>query len=221
MLDALDDALDHEARPPWSVDRQRRSRRTRALILESAHGRIEGVGLERMSVHDLARDVGVSVGALYARFPSKQAILTWLGLGSLVELERMFSWSLGPELPDDAPLAEAVRAFVASLVTHARRHRRILIELRRQEPEPATASLVLRLRERAHAHVRGRLVPALERAGHPEPEAATDFAIFHAEAAVTAGLLTDAPGPMAGGPSTGDETTLVQETTLMLVGYLT
>jgi AcrR family transcriptional regulator len=220
MLDGLDSALEPGTRPPWSVDRQRRSRRTRARILESAHGRIEAVGLERMSVHDLARDVGVSVGALYARFPSKQAILTWLGLGTLVELEQRFACSLGSELPDDAPLADAVRAFVASLVTHARRHRRVLIELRRQESEPGTASLMQRLRERAHAHVRARLVPALARAGHPEPAAATDFAIFHAEAAVAAGLLSDMPGPLQGG-SAGDEVALVQEVTRMLVGYLT
>lgn len=61
-------------RPP----RQKRSEATLARILEAAGRLLATRDLEAVTVEDIAREAGVSVGSLYTRFKSKDDLLTHL-----------------------------------------------------------------------------------------------------------------------------------------------
>ena len=64
---------------------QQRSEETHAIILESAYQLFSRNGYEATSVADICQSAGVSKGALYHHFPTKQAIF----------LELMESWLTG------------------------------------------------------------------------------------------------------------------------------
>lgn len=64
---------------------QQRSEETRARILEAAVKRFAAAGYEAASVDEICSEAGVSKGAFYHHFPSKQSIFLalmndWLGL---------------------------------------------------------------------------------------------------------------------------------------------
>jgi AcrR family transcriptional regulator len=218
FLEELDQLASPREMPDWGLDRQERSRLTRVRILTAARRRLEqGHRLDRISVHDLAHDAGVSVGALYARFPSKHGVLTWLGMADRLELERYFLLSLDG-VPSDVPGPFLAR-FVASLVTHTARNRSVLRELACVGPMLEVAPLFARLRLKAFAPVRDRLEALATLAAHPDPRAAVEYALFLADAAVSAALLVEWPGPVAG-LAPGDEGTLVRELTRTLTAYL-
>jgi AcrR family transcriptional regulator len=62
------------------IDRRSRKRQERTqLILATAQTILLNEGLEAVTVHRIARELDLTVGALYRYFPSKQAMLTALG----------------------------------------------------------------------------------------------------------------------------------------------
>ena len=62
------------------TDRRTRKRREKTrLILATAQEILLNEGLEAVTVHRIARELDLTVGALYRYFPSKQAMLTALG----------------------------------------------------------------------------------------------------------------------------------------------
>lgn len=70
---------------------QKRSEETHTQILESAHLLFSQAGYEAASVADICQEAGVSKGAFYHHFPTKQAVFLELLEGWLVELERGFA----------------------------------------------------------------------------------------------------------------------------------
>ena len=62
------------------TDRRSRKRQERTQrILSTAQTILLNEGLEAVTVHRIARELDLTVGALYRYFPSKQAMLTALG----------------------------------------------------------------------------------------------------------------------------------------------
>lgn len=74
------------------TDRRSRKRQERIQrILSTAQSILLDEGLEAVTVHRIARELDLTVGALYRYFPSKQAMLTALG----EDIVRGFTSSLG------------------------------------------------------------------------------------------------------------------------------
>ena len=85
-----------EARPPAepsSPDQKERYRR----ILEPRLRHGAAKGLERMQMHDVAKDAGVAIATLYRYFPSKTHLFTAL-MGAQVRSSST-SWRTSPPAP--------------------------------------------------------------------------------------------------------------------------
>lgn len=201
--------------PAWARDRQNRARRTRARILAVAAGLLEDREPHRISIQELAAGAGTSVGAFYARFPSKEAVFALLGLALLQDLERHVAWSQGPGL-EPHTVDASVRSYVAARVTHTRRNRRAILALRQGSDDDQMAEMLDHAERAIHDQVLARLLPLLA-AGTPDAGQRAGFALFLADAAVSDAILGVSPGH--GVPT--DDGVLVEETVRAVTGYLT
>ena len=60
---------------PYKPPRQRRSQRSLEKLLDAAEEQIRTEGFENLTVNNVVSRVGLSVGAFYARFPDKTALI--------------------------------------------------------------------------------------------------------------------------------------------------
>lgn len=169
--------------PDWAVDHQGRSRASRERTLEAAYRLIADAS--ELTMDAVAELADLSIGALYARFPSKEAVLVLLGLAVLEDgflyIERALS--------DQATVTQIMRSYVSRIVAVFRRHRAVILEmLRLRTGSPDMARIIRTTNERIHELVRSRLHPLLPDSLHERLE----FALFMASAAAREGVLHDA-----------------------------
>jgi AcrR family transcriptional regulator len=102
--------------------RQTRSRATQARIVAAALELVAERGREGPSVVDIARRAGVSVGAFYGRFPTKEALFEHVDMQLFEESARCWVDFLAPENWRGRRAAEivgeVVRAWVEAVATH-------------------------------------------------------------------------------------------------------
>lgn len=79
---------------------QQRSEETRTHILEAALKRFANHGYNAASIDQICTDAGVSKGAFYHHFPSKQAIFLELLKGWLAAIDAGFEAVRQPTVPD-------------------------------------------------------------------------------------------------------------------------
>lgn len=84
-----------EARPPAEPSSPEQKERHRR-ILRAAAKQGAAKGLERMQMHDVAKDAGVAIATLYRYFPSKTHLFTAL-MGAQVERLSELTASLAPD----------------------------------------------------------------------------------------------------------------------------
>lgn len=182
-----------------------------------AAGFLENREPHRISIQDLAAGAGISVGAFYARFPSKEAVFALLGLALLQDLERHVAWSQGPNLEPAPTVHDSVRAYVVARVTHTRRNRRAILALRQGGGDNHAPEMLHHAERAIHEQVFGRLHPLLAAAGATDARARVGFALFLADAAVSEAILRDSTGH---GAAT-DDGVLVEEVVRAVTGYVT
>jgi AcrR family transcriptional regulator len=95
--------------------RQERSRRTRDGLLAAGFRLVESRDFEAVSIADIARDAGCSVGAFYFRFADKDAFFRAMIAARLAEARRGISDLL------DGTQEDPLEALVAAVVTTFRR----------------------------------------------------------------------------------------------------
>ena len=94
-------------RPP----QQRRSRESYERVLDAAHALLEENGFEGLTVQEVARRSGVSVGAIYERFGNKETLLR------AVHARLMESMSeAGQAAGDPAARADGAAAAIVAVV---------------------------------------------------------------------------------------------------------
>lgn len=104
--------------------RQSRSAETEDRIMTAARALLRGRGLDAVTMSDIAARAGVSVGGLYARFPSKEALAVYLAdKGVFEELERQ---AAGIFDESDAGAGDVVRRYMATAAALYRRNRPLL-----------------------------------------------------------------------------------------------
>lgn len=160
--------------------KQARSRQTAERITAAALALLERKSFAELSVAEIAKRAGVSVGGFYARFPSKQALLQYFD-ATIVEgiLSRA-----GREL-DSARLGGAsartvVETYVGLAVTAFRRHQKILQQVALRSRTSQDQAFRQRIRQ-ANAFLHGRFRALLEERrteiGHPDPKVAIDLGL--------------------------------------------
>jgi AcrR family transcriptional regulator len=159
---------------------QDRSRRTAERITAAALALLEKKSFAEMSVTEIARKAGVSVGGFYARFPSKQALLQYFDATVIEGVLARAEVELDPARLADAGARTVVTTYVRLAVRMFRRHRPVLqqVALRsRTSTDPAFRERIRAANARLHGRFRALLLARRAELGHPDPELALDLGL--------------------------------------------
>jgi AcrR family transcriptional regulator len=205
-------------KPP--APQQARSRETMERLLDSAEGFLERSLFDQVSIAEIARQAGVSVGNLYNRFPDKTALLEEVYARHETKRTEWFTERLAPERWRDVPLEDRVPALLALLVTHftARpglirsfiMYHRTYRDRETREMRAGAGTIYARLVE--------FLLERREEIRHPSPETAARTGIFVVLAACRDRLLFGAD-PMASAMRI-NQAAFRAELSLLLASYL-
>ncbi len=174
--------------PAWLIDHQARSRQTREAILEGAAELIQARSWADIGLKAVAEAAGVSVGAVYARFPSKEAILTVLGLVVLNAARHRFEAAL-EAMDDDSTLRDLASEYSFVLVEQFLRYRRLIMELRDAAALPEIRAQLDRTNDAIHSAFLTRGRACVDQIGHSDPEVSLRYALFMTNAAAREACL--------------------------------
>ncbi len=113
-------------RLPMRAPKQARSRATAQRILDAALTLLEEKTFEEVAVAEIASRARSSVGAFYARFPDKDALLDQLEEAYVAGTVRAIDGFAAERKARPLRLAPLVAAIVEHLVAHHRRHRGLI-----------------------------------------------------------------------------------------------
>jgi len=206
--------------PPVREPRQERARKTLVRILDVTERMLEERRFEEISVSAIVRAAGTSVGAFYARFRDKDALLPAL-YARYDEWIRERALGLESEQPwQGRNLESTVRWLVGELVELFRTRRYLLRAMTlhaRLRPEKIDAETRAR-RENQMRFLRVALLECKHEIQHPDPERAVELAIFMAASLCREWLLFhDAPHAATTGV---DESEVARELERQMLGYL-
>ena len=143
--------------PEWAADKQARARHSRADILESLHLLLQSTAFDEISTESVASASGLSIGAVYARFPSKNSILQLLALLVAQDAENHVHDALA-NLEITCPVSDVAQAYVGVLVDQFVEHRSVIRQLRKATPSDVRlAQLMDAANRRIHAAVCQRI----------------------------------------------------------------
>ena len=199
--------------------RQARSRATLARIAEATEGLLAEKGFDAVTIDDIVRRAGSSKGAFYTRFPSKGALLRYLGTRHFDEALDRWTRFLAPDAWREASVEDIVRGLVARLVGIYRRRgelMRAFVVYARYHGDAAITDQGRRLNEHVQAAIEALLAPRLAGLGHPAPARAVRFGLM-AVGSAARDLVLFADPARAGGV---DDTHLVGELSALYLRYL-
>ena len=101
---------------PYKTPRQKRSRESLERLLEAAEAQIRAEGLDSLTVNAVVSRVGLSVGAFYARFPDKTALLHAVQNRFHSRLEPVIREQIRQEAGDCPDLASTLAPAVEVLI---------------------------------------------------------------------------------------------------------
>jgi AcrR family transcriptional regulator len=174
---------------PYHLPQQKRSRESLERLLDAAEEQMSAVGIESFTVADVARRADLSVGAFYARFPDKKALLHAVQDRFHSRLEPLIHAEMREGCAGARSLAETVDCLIDTLVRHVTGKR----ELSRAFMMSSVFDPVMRDRgERVNTERREVFISMLlahrSEIGHPDPELAINVA-YGIYAAVVRGTL--------------------------------
>jgi AcrR family transcriptional regulator len=194
---------------------QLRSHKTLERLLDAAEELMIERGYDGTTIADVARRGGSSVGAFYARFADKDALLRCLLSRFVEQAVATSNAAFEPARWDGMTIEEVFRVGFAFVVEMYRRRTRLVAAFARlldrdahriqEEIADAVTSGLLRLLESRGAHI-----------GHPDPEHAVSFAAYF----VLGGLNGRAIQLASGAPARHRDADLARELTTMCLAYL-
>jgi AcrR family transcriptional regulator len=189
-------------RPP----QQARSRATLHRFLESAIELLGERRFEEASVAEIARRARSSVGAFYARFEGKEALLTYLNDQLFEEGRRLWDEFLAPERWEGQGARAIVEAVVARLVERRRANLGLLRSLSlyaRSRPEPRFTAHAHAMNRHVHHKLAELLLERRREMAHPDPEQAIAFGLLIVDGATREAILFGESARLPGKPSDG------------------
>jgi AcrR family transcriptional regulator len=200
-----------------SGPKQARSERTLYRLLDTAETLLAEKGLAGISIPEIARRAGSSVGGFYARFQDKDELLRALEERFFAQLSARLDALADERRWARAATATIVEAAVAELVavTVARRHM-IRAFLYRAAQDRGVREEGLRFRTRVADRMRALLLGRRAEITHPDPALAIDLGTQVAFALMQQHVLLE--GTRAGGRALS-EAELCREVTDIVLGY--
>jgi AcrR family transcriptional regulator len=187
-------------------------------LLDAAQELIAEKGHHAVSIPEIARRAGSSVGGFYARFRDKDELLRALEERHFLELMQRVERLADAGRWANASTAEIVEAAVAELVTITRERRHMIAAfLVRAIEDPVIREGGLRFRRNVEERIGALLLSRRGEMAHPDPALAIDLAIQTAFAIMQQHILIQ--DTRAGGRPLSDEE-LQREITLMMLRYV-
>ena len=212
MQQAIKDAV----RPP----RQERSRRTYERVLDTTEDLLRDLPFEAISIGEIVRQAGTSVGAFYARFRDKEALLPALYERYDLWIRARAERAAKARPWQGSDLAGVVDWVVGELIAIFR-HRRFMMRAvalhARVHPQKIDAA-TRRRRTKEMGFLQEAFLEHREEIGHPSPERAVEVVLFMAATLIRETVLFgEAPHAAATRLSLRE---LEQEAARMVLGYL-
>ena len=160
--------------------RQERSQQTLERLLDAAEVLLEEKGFDEIPVTEIARRAESSVGALYARFVDKDAILHALHERFCQQAYATADVALDPARWEDASIPEIVSECVDFLVRIIREREGLCRTLAARVFDPQIRERVEALGRYVGNQLQKLLLVRRETITHPNPELACDFAFRQA-----------------------------------------
>lgn len=161
-----------------SGPKQARSERTLYRLLDAAEALINERGLAAVSIPEIVRRAGSSVGGFYARFRDKNELLRALEERFYAELEQRVEGLADPGRWEGVPTRFIVEAAVAELVTVVRERGRMLSAfLFLAVQDPGVREDAVRFRRRVTERFERLLLGRESEFGHRDPGFAIDLGI--------------------------------------------
>ena len=202
---------------------QTRSRESLHRLLKAAAEILQEKGLEGATIPRIAARAGLSPGAVYRRFPDKDALLRKVVIATLEGADQQTAALLTPELAKRCTLPSIVKTIVGSSLGSYRKHTRLLSSIAqffRAHRSAAFRREVDEIETRTFRRVVQFLLHYREDIHHPDPEAAVAFSLavvaFSIRELVLMEMITDVWAPLL--PKTDEQ--MVQELTSMMLRYL-
>jgi len=198
---------------------QARSRARHDRIVEAAEALVSEKGFAAASVAEMARRSGCSVGAFYARFCDKQALLHALHERFLARAAAQLDAHLAPERAERLALPALLYGVVRALVEIHRRERGLVralaVEAWRDAPfQTLRDALALHVGRRLGEVMRARAAEI----GHHHPERAVAFGLVVVLGSIENALLFDRLRTAAGLTPSDDD--LAAELSRLFRAYL-
>ena len=161
--------------------KQARSEETLYRLLDAAEELIEEKGISDLSIPEIVRRAGSSVGGFYARFRDKNELLRAIEERFFNELDLRVQLLAQPERWAASPVSEVLRACVQELVATFRERQALIgAFLARAAQDPAFMAEGLRFRRQVSQRILALLNPRADEMSHPDPEVAIDLCVHFA-----------------------------------------
>jgi AcrR family transcriptional regulator len=198
--------------------KQARSERTLQRLLDAAEALIKEKGHGAVSIPDIARRAGSSVGGFYARFRDKNELLRALEERHFIELSQRVEKLADARRWKNAATADIVEAAVDELVSITRERRHMIAAfLVRAIEDPAIREGGLRFRRNVEERISALLLPRRAEMSHPDPALAIDLGIQTAFALMQQHVLIEET--QVGGRTLSDDE-LRRELATMFLRYI-
>ena len=172
--------------------RQERSRKTLARLLRAATEVLDQQGLDGATIPRIAARAGLTPGAIYRRFPDKDALLREACLRVLDESYRHNQGLLRPERWKDKALADMLSFVIGTTLQTHSRHRGLLRAMSSFTLEHPDAAFVRKSEELQWGVFRAASDLLLTRRSeirHPDPDSAVPLALLMV-GVIAKGVLT-------------------------------
>jgi AcrR family transcriptional regulator len=158
--------------------KQARSEETLSRLLDAAESLIVEKSISDVSIPEIVRRAGSSVGGFYARFRDKNELLRALEERFFNDVLERVNEIAEPERWRGVPVAEIVRPCVFEFVQMFREREALITAfLFRAAQDPDFIAEGLRFRQSVSEHISSLLLDRREEFDHPDPEVAIEIVV--------------------------------------------
>jgi AcrR family transcriptional regulator len=160
---------------------QARSRESTRKLLKAAAEVLGQHGLEGTTIPRIAQHAGLTPGAVYRRFPDKDALLETVIIGILERQDERLRVTLTPSMARQIPLAVFTEQLISSMLVSYRANAPLLRALRQFAQGRDHTSFykrVTRLEMSTYQYIVELFLLHRKEVKHPEPHMAVSFALM-------------------------------------------
>ena len=173
---------------------QARSRESTRKLLKAAAEVLGQHGLEGTTIPRIAQHAGLTPGAIYRRFPDKDALLETVIIGILERQDERLRVVLTPAMARQIPLAVFAEQLISNMLVSYRANAALLRALRQFAQRRDHTSFyrrVSRLEMRTYQYVVELFLVHRKEVRHPDPQMAVFFALMTLTSTLIELILVD------------------------------